>query len=132
MLLRPLINGTKGFVAAYAAYPLAERLERRDVSSKARILDRDRLLHLEQQIRARPDVVDGRDACADALVCVISEGASDPGTGLDDDLVSALRELARTGRRERDAVLLRLDLPRNADPHARGTISRQALTKPAT
>jgi phenylacetate-CoA ligase len=41
MLHRTLINGVKGFVSAYAAYPLAERLEGRDVRSKARALERE-------------------------------------------------------------------------------------------
>ena len=40
-----------------------------------------------------------------------------PALALDDDLVAALDELERAGRRQRDAVLLRLDLLRDPDPH---------------
>ena len=41
MLHRTLINGARGLVAAYVAYPLAERHENRDVRSKARTLERE-------------------------------------------------------------------------------------------
>jgi phenylacetate-coenzyme A ligase PaaK-like adenylate-forming protein len=44
MLHRTLFNGVRGFVAAYAAYPLAEWMESRDVRSKARALEREMAL----------------------------------------------------------------------------------------
>ena len=83
------------------------------------VLGRDRLLHLQQQLRAAPDLVDRRDPGAVRLVVGVGELAPRAGAGLDDDLVAALDELARPGRRQRDAVLLGLDLLGDADAHGR-------------
>ena len=59
MLLRTLINSTKGFVATYAAYPLAERLEGRDVRSKAQVLEREMSLPFtERRRRSWAEVVE--------------------------------------------------------------------------
>ena len=68
-----------------------QRLVRGDVQvreedeplAQPRVLARDRLLHLEQQLRV-PDVVGRDDARADALVRGVGERAADAGTGLDD------------------------------------------------
>ena len=57
-----------------------------------------------------------------ALVRVVRKGAADAGAALDDDLVPALHELARAGGRQRDPVLLRLDLLGDADAHGRGNL----------
>jgi phenylacetate-CoA ligase len=59
MLGRTLINGARGFVAAYAAYPLAERLEHRDVRSKVRTLEREMALPFsERRLRSWAQVVE--------------------------------------------------------------------------
>ena len=46
------------------------------------------------------------------------------------DLVAALDELARTGRRQRDAVLLRLDLLGDTDPHGAAIYRFPGVTYP--
>ncbi len=106
--------------------------EEREVLAKPGILGRDRLLDLEQQVSAPPDIVHGGDRRARTLVHVVREGASDARARLDDHLVAALDELARTRGSQRNPVLLRLDLLGDADPHARGTISRQRWARRAT
>ena len=89
------------------------------------ILGRDRLLHLEQELGALPDLVDGRDAGAVRLVLLVGELAAGACARLDDDLVPALDELARARGRQRDPVLLGLDLPGDADSHAAHLTSRR-------
>ena len=91
--------------------------EERQPGPQPRIFGLDRLLHLEQELGAPPDVVDGDDRGAGPLVRVVRESAAHAGLGLDEHVVAALDELARPRRRQRDAVLLRLDLLRNAYPH---------------
>jgi alanine dehydrogenase len=54
-------------------------------------------------------------AQAGAYVVAVREGAAVAGARLDDHLVTLLHELARLGRRQRDAVLVGLDLPGDAD-----------------
>ena len=59
MLHRTLINGAIGFVAAQVAYPLAERLEGRDVRSKARVLEREMALPFaNRRLRSWAEVVE--------------------------------------------------------------------------
>ena len=107
-----------------------ERLVRGDVQvgeehepfTEPWILRRNRLLHLEQELGALPDFVDGRDPGAVRLVLLVGELAAGASTGLDDDIVPALDQLARTCGRQRDPVLLRLDLLRDADAHGAETI----------
>ena len=70
-------------------------------------------------------VVDGRDGRADPCVVVVRERAPGSGARLDQDLVAALAELARAGGRQGDAVLVRLDLLDDADPHGARTIPRK-------
>ena len=65
----------------------------------------------------RPDVVDGDDARAGALVVGVGERAAVAGRRLDEHLVALLHELARARRRQRDAVLVGLDLLGDADAH---------------
>ena len=81
------------------------------------VLGGDRLLHLQQQLGLRPDVVDGADPRSCRLVRRVGERAPLAGTSLDDDVMTPLPEFTRARRRERDAVLVRLDLPCNTDLH---------------
>ena len=96
--------------------------EEDEIFAQPRILDRDRLLHLEEQLRLLPDVVEGDDLRARAHVVVVRHRASVAGRRLDEHVVPLLHELARARRRERDAVLVGLDLLGNADPHDARTI----------
>ena len=82
------------------------------------------LLHLEDEVGGLPDLVDGRDASADAFVVGVGERASVSRTSLDDELIAALHELAGACRSERDAILVLLDLFRDADLHGARTIPR--------
>ena len=54
-----------------------------------------------------------------ASYCVVRERAAVAGARLDEHLVPALDELARARRRQRDAVLVGLDLLDDADLHRR-------------
>ncbi len=104
--------------------------EERQALSEPWVLRRDRLLDLEEQVCAAPDVVDRGDRRACALVGVVRERAPGAGTRLDEHLVAAKDELARTGRRERDAVLLRLDLLGDTDPHGAAIYRFPGVTYP--
>ena len=106
--------------------------EERHALAQPRVLRCDRLLDLEQEIGARPDVVHRRDRRPGTFVRVVEERAPDACARLHEDLVPALDELARTGGCQRDPVLLLLDLLRDADPHARGTISGHERARRAT
>ena len=86
------------------------------------VLGLDRLLDLEDEVGALPDLVDRDDARADALVVGVRERAADAGARLDRDLVAVVDQLERAGRRQRDAVLVGLDLLGDADPHAGGSL----------
>ncbi len=81
------------------------------------VLRRHGLLHLEQELDVAPDVFDGHDLDALGLVRRVREGAALPRALLHEHVVSALNQLASTGRRQRDAVLVGLDLFGDADPH---------------
>src|SRR5439155_15354045 len=84
--------------------------------AEPRILAHRRLLDLQQQLGLTPGVVDRDDARTRTHVVRVRECASLTCGRLDEHLVPALYELARTGRCERDAVLVRLDLPGDSDP----------------
>jgi phenylacetate-CoA ligase len=59
MLHRTLINGARGIVAAFLGYPLAERLEGRDVRSKLRALETEMARPFaERRLRSWSAVVD--------------------------------------------------------------------------
>src|SRR3712207_9243196 len=59
----------------------------------------------------------------DGLVRSICEGTPFARAALDQHRVAAPRQLERAGRRQRDAVLVGLDLLRNADVHPRRIIA---------
>jgi hypothetical protein len=92
--------------------------EEHEAFPQSAVLLLDRLLYLEQQLARLPDLVHRDDPGADCLIGVVWERAPLPRAGLDEHLVAALAELARAGRRQRDAVLVRLDFPGHADFHA--------------
>ena len=107
--------------------------EQRQVLAEPGVLLGDRLLHLQQQLRRAPHLVDRGDPRADRGVGVVGEARADAGVLLDGDLVAALHELERAGGREGDAILALLDLPGNSDPHRGRTIQerrRQPLGSP--
>ena len=92
--------------------------EEHEALSQAAVLLLDRLLHLEQQLARLPDLVHRHDSGAHCLVGVVGERAPLPRAVLDEHRMAALAELASPGRRQRDAVLVRLDFPGHADFHA--------------
>jgi hypothetical protein len=73
--------------------------EERETLSQTRVLGSDRLLDLQQEVGARPDLVDRGDGRSRALVRFVREGTADPGARLDDYLMPAEDELSRAGRR---------------------------------
>ena len=83
------------------------------------VFARDRLLHLQQQLGPLPDLVHRGDARPGRLVGRVRKRAPLPRVVLDEHLVASVRQLERSGRRQRNAVLVRLDLLRDADPHGR-------------
>jgi hypothetical protein len=85
--------------------------------AKPRILRLDRLLHLEQELGRCPDLLDVGEPRANGRVRLVGESRADARPMFDDHVVAALDELERAGRRQGDAVLLRLDLLRHPDPH---------------
>ena len=98
--------------------------EEHEVLAQAPVLGLDRLLDLEQELRVGPHVVDRGDPRSDRLVRRVRKRAALSGAGLDGHLMAVLDQLERPRRRERDAVLVRLDLPGDADLHrSRATIS---------
>ena len=99
--------------------------EQRQILAEPGVLLCDRLLHLQQQLRRAPHLVDRSDPRADRGVGVVGEARADAGVLLDGDLVAALHELERACGREGDAILALLDLPGNSDPHRGRTIQEQ-------
>ena len=111
-----------------------ERLVGRDVEigeehealPEALVLRGDRLLDLEQEVGFAPHLVDGHAPSANGLVGLVGKRAARPRAAFHEDLVAALRELERTGRRQRDPVLVLLDLGGDADLHRAGDDIRLA------
>ena len=91
--------------------------EEREPLPQAGILALDRLLHLEQELGPRPDLLHVGEPGADGGVRLVGEPGAGSGVLLDEDLVPALDELERPGGRQGDTVLPRLDLFRDPDPH---------------
>src|SRR5262249_44216079 len=115
-----------------------ERLVGRDVEigeedepfPEPRVLGLDRLLDLEEKVGLAPGLIDRDDAGAGSLVLLVAEGAAIPCGRLDETLVPALDQLAGACRCERHAVLVGLDLLRNADSQGPETLSlRRGNTK---
>ena len=106
-----------GSSAAMCRYVKSTRPSRRRGYS-----GRDRLLHLEQQLGALPDLVDRPGPRTHRGVRLVRKPGANARRLLDDHLVAALHELERARRRQRDAVLVGLDLFGDADPHGGGTI----------
>ncbi len=91
--------------------------EQREAFAEVRVLLRDRLLHLQEEIRATPDVVDRHERGPGALVRRVGKRATGARARLHEHLVPALGELSCACRGQSDPGLLRLDLLRNAYPH---------------
>ena len=85
--------------------------------SQQRVLGRERLLDLQQELGLAPDASGRAEGCADGSVGIVGEGAAFARALLDEHVVPALHELAGTGRRERDPVLVGLDLLDDSDLH---------------
>jgi hypothetical protein len=85
--------------------------------TQQRVLRRQRLLDLEQELSLAPDLLGRGQRGADRPVCVVQEGAPVPRAGLDEHVVPAFDELAGAGGGERDAVLVGLDLLDDSDLH---------------
>ena len=97
--------------------------EQDEAFPQAFVLGLDRLLHLQQELRFAPDLADVTDPRPSRLVRVVRKGTADARISFDQDLVPVLDELARARRRQRDAVLVRLDLFCDTDPHGARTLS---------
>jgi hypothetical protein len=61
---------------------------------------------------------------ADAFVRGVGKRASGSGAAFDEDVVAVPNQLERAGRSQRDAVLVGLDLFRDADLHSGRTLYR--------
>jgi hypothetical protein len=102
--------------------------EQDEVLAQERVLRGQRLLHLEQELGFAPDVLGAaRQRGADRTVGVVEKGAALPRSGLDEDVVPALDELARTRGRQRHAVLVGLDLLDDANLHRAKTLAPAAV-----
>src|SRR4029077_2232115 len=80
-------------------------------------LRRERLLDLQNELGAPPDVVDRDELGADRRVFLVPDSAPDAGAALDDHAVCGLDQRSRAGRSQRDALLARLDLTWDPDDH---------------
>ena len=82
----------------------------------------DRLLHLEQQLGVVPHVVDEPMRAPTASYAASAKALPTPAPLSIEHVVPALDQLARPGRRQRDAVLVGLDLFCDADLHRARTL----------
>ena len=88
------------------------------VRSHQRVLGLDRLLDLDQQLGRTPHLLDRvDDARTGKAVRVVVEAGALPGAGLHQHVVAAADQLVGAGGRERDPVLVVLDLRGDADVH---------------
>ena len=99
--------------------------EEHEPFAQPRVLGLDRLLDLQQEVGLAPGLVDRDDPGTRPLVLLVGERAPLPRRRLDENLVPALDQLAGARRRERHAVLVGLDLLRNADTQGPETLSRR-------
>src|SRR5207237_5869274 len=91
--------------------------------AQGRVWRGERLLHLRDELRLCPDRGGVAEPAPHTLVRGVGERAPPAGACLHDHLVTALDELASTGRCKRDPVLVRLDLLDDADFHGRETLA---------
>src|SRR3954464_9634653 len=84
-----------------------------------------RLLDLEHEVGAIPDLLDSGGRGADCFVGGVGERAPFAGPALDDDFVPFLHQFACARRRQRDAVFIGLDLLDDADFHRAGRLSHR-------
>ena len=83
------------------------------------VLDGDRLLDLQDQLRVAPHLIMvGNDRRTGRAELVVGDRGPGAGAGLDEHLVPVAGELIDTGGGDRDPVLVVLDLGRHADLHA--------------
>ena len=85
--------------------------------AEPRGLRRERLLDLQDELGALPDLVGGGQRRADGGVLVVTDPAAPAGAALDDDTVAGFGEGSGAGGRQRDARFARLDLARDPDDH---------------
>ena len=97
--------------------------EEHEALAQPRVLGLDRFLDLQQEIGLVPGVVDRDDPRTRSFVLSVVKRTSVAGGRLDEHLVAALDQFARTGRRERDTVLVGLDLLRDANSQSPETLS---------
>ena len=88
------------------------------VGAKPAVLDRDRLLHLEDEIGLRPHQGGGAQDGADRGVLLVADPAPDTGSRLHEHPVAVPHEGLGAGGGEGDPLLARLDLARDSDDHA--------------
>ena len=94
------------------------------------VLLRDRLLHLQDELPGLPHLVGpGQDRCPGGGEVGVGDGRADARAGLDEDLVARADKLVHTRWRDRDPVLVVLDL--FGDAHLHGCTSLLALPVPA-
>src|SRR4029453_13777252 len=91
----------------------------------------DRLLHLEDEVGLAPDLVGGLEHGGPGLLeLLVGDGAAQPGALLDHDPVAGVGQLADADRRDRDPVLVVLELPRDANVHGRRLSSPRPTVGP--
>src|SRR2546426_3986868 len=83
------------------------------------VLARQRLLHLEDEIGARPYRLRVGERGAGVPVERVRKPGTDARATLDQHLVPVRHECTGAAGRERDAILLVLDLARHSDRHER-------------
>src|SRR5207247_1006161 len=96
--------------------------------AQPRILLRDRLLDLQDELRAAPDVLDAGELGADVLVLVVADAAAEPRALFHQHRVPCVAQGVAASGSEGDALLARLDLARNADDHPRSSVSAASIS----
>ena len=92
--------------------------EDEQVLAEVVVLARDRLLHLEQQVRLGPGLVGAcRDRCSRRRVLRVGDGRPFAGSGFDGDPVPVGHEIVDSSGGYRNPELVVLDLPGDGDLH---------------
>ena len=86
--------------------------------AEPRVFGVHRLLDLQDELRLAPDLLDAGQPGSDRAVVLVADPAAGPGSPLQQDPVAGLGEGADARRRQRDALLARLDLAGDTDDHA--------------